>query len=218
MYEDLFSEEENSYGDCLITKIESIETVGVLPVYDIQVFKNSNFFAEGLLVHNCQLHKMNKAPVGAPCIYEQDYLRSQTERYFEEFNVQPDSPTEMQMVAELAEIDLYERRVTQILSLTHQDFSQEDLMGFDAGGNMIARDDISRYLNIKEKLKNRRSKLLESLMATRKERAKIAVQASGAGTGSGSQSLKDKLDMLTAATRGQYRDPSVVNGSKNDTN
>ena len=91
-------------------------------------------------------------------------------------------------------------------------------MGFDAGGNMIARDDISRYLNIKEKLKNRRSKLLESLMATRKERAKIAVQASGAGVGNGSQSLKDKLDMLTAATRGQYRDPSVINGSKNDTN
>lgn len=218
VYEDLFSEEENSYGDCLITKIESIETIGVLPVYDIQVFKNSNFFAEGLLVHNCQLYKMNKAPVGAPCIYEQDYLRSQTERYFEEFNVQPDSPTEMQMVAELAEIDLYERRVTQILSLTHQDFSQEDMMGFDAAGNMIARDDISRYLNIKEKLKNRRSKLLESLMATRKERAKIAVQASGSAIGSGSQSLKDKLDMLTAATRGQYRDPSVINGSKNDTN
>ena len=218
VYEDLFSEEENSYGDCLITKIESIEAIGVLPVYDIQVFKNSNFFAEGLLVHNCQLYKMNKAPVGAPCIYEQDYLRSQTERYFEEFNVQPDSPTEMQMVAELAEIDLYERRVTQILSLTHQDFSQEDMMGFDAAGNMIARDDISRYLNIKEKLKNRRSKLLESLMATRKERAKIAVQASGSAIGSGSQSLKDKLDMLTAATRGQYVDPSVINGSKNDTN
>ena len=209
VYEDLFSEEDNSYGDCLITKIESIDIVGVLPVYDIQVFKKSNFFAEGLLVHNCQLYKMNKAPVGAPCIYEQDYLRSQTERYFEEFNVQPDSPTEMQMVAELAEIDLYERRVTQILSLTHQDFSQEDLMGFDAGGNMIARDDISRYLNIKEKLKNRRSKLLESLMATRKERAKIAVQASGASMGSGSQSLKDKLDMLTAATRGKYVDKSI---------
>ena len=218
VYEDLFSEEENSYGDCLITKIESIEAIGVLPVYDIQVFKNSNFFAEGLLVHNCQLYKMNKAPVGAPCIYEQDYLRSQTERYFEEFNVQPDSPTEMQMVAELAEIDLYERRVTQILSLTHQDFSQEDMMGFDAAGNMIARDDISRYLNIKEKLKNRRSKLLESLMATRKERAKIAVQASGSAIGSGSQSLKDKLDMLTAGMRGQYVDPSVINGSKNDTN
>ena len=154
---------------------------------------------------------MGKAPVGAPCIYEQDYLRSQTERYFEEFNVQPDSPTEMQMVAELAEIDLYERRVTQILSLTHQDFSQEDIMGFDAGGNLIARDDISRYLNIKDKLKTRRNKLLESLMATRKERAKIAVQAAGSSAGSGSQSLKDKLDMLTAATRGKYVDPSVKN-------
>lgn len=213
-YEDSFSDEDDSYGDCLITKIESIEPVSRLPVYDIQVFNNSNFFAEGLLVHNCQLHKMGKAPVGAPCIYEQDYLRSQTERYFEEFNVQPDSPTEMQMVAELAEIDLYERRVTQILSLTHQDFSQEDIMGFDAGGNLIARDDISRYLNIKDKLKTRRNKLLESLMATRKERAKIAVQAAGSSAGSGSQSLKDKLDMLTAATRGKYVDPSVKN---NDT-
>lgn len=218
VYEDLFSDDDNSYGDCLVTKIESIEEVGVLPVYDIQVFKNSNFFAEGLLVHNCQLYKMNKAPVGAPCIYEQEFLRTQTERYFEEFNVQPESPTEMHMVAELAEIDLYERRVTQILSITHQDFSQEDLMGFDAGGNMIAREDVSRYLNIKEKLKNRRSKLLESLMATRKERAKIAVQASGSSIGNGSQSLKDKLDMLTAATRGRYVDPSVIDASQNGTN
>lgn len=218
VYEDLFSDDDNSYGDCLVTKIESIGEVGVLPVYDIQVFKNSNFFAEGLLVHNCQLYKMNKAPVGAPCIYEQEFLRTQTERYFEEFNVQPESPTEMHMVAELAEIDLYERRVTQILSITHQDFSQEDLMGFDAGGNMIAREDVSRYLNIKEKLKNRRSKLLESLMATRKERAKIAVQASGSSIGNGSQSLKDKLDMLTAATRGRYVDPSVIDASQNGTN
>lgn len=218
VYEDLFSDDDNSYGDCLVTKVESIEEVGVLPVYDIQVFKNSNFFAEGLLVHNCQLYKMNKAPVGAPCIYEQEFLRSQTERYFEEFNVQPESPTEMHMVAELAEIDLYERRVTQILSITHQDFSQEDLMGFDAGGNMIAREDVSRYLNIKEKLKNRRSKLLESLMATRKERAKIAIQASGPSIGNGSQSLKDKLDMLTAATRGRYVDPSVIDASQNGTN
>ena len=46
-------------------------------------------------------------------------------------------------------------------------------------------------------------------MATRKERAKIAVQASGAAMMSGSASLKDKLDAITASSRGKYVDPSV---------
>lgn len=211
VYEDSFCTDDDceTYGDCLFTTIVSIEQLGVLPVYDIQVRNNSNFFAEGLLVHNCHLYSIGKAPVGAPCIYEQDFLRNQTEKYFEEFNVQPDSPTEMHMVAELAEIDLYERRVTQILSLTHQDFSQDVITSFDVSGNPIVNEDISRYLNIKDKLKSRRDKLLTSLMATRKERAKIAVQASGAAMMSGSASLKDKLDAITASSRGKYVDPSV---------
>ena len=200
------------YGDCFITRIQSIEELGKQVVYDIQVARNSNFFANGILVHNCELERMNKAPVGAPCIYEQVLLREKTEAYFEEFDITADRPTEMHLVAELAELDLYERRATQMLSLQDQDMSQEDVMGFDNNGNAIIKEDISKYFNLKERIKRQRLKILESLSATRKERAKIAATMLNQSSESAeTESIKDKLDLLlkTRVSEGGYIDPSV---------
>lgn len=200
------------YGDCFITRIQSIEELGKQVVYDIQVARNSNFFANGILVHNCELERMNKAPVGAPCIYEQVFLREKTEAYFEEFDITADRPTEMHLVAELAELDLYERRATQMLALQDQDMSQEDVMGFDNNGNAIIKEDISKYFNLKERIKRQRLKILESLSATRKERAKIAATMLNQSSESAeTESIKDKLDLLlkTRASEGGYIDPSV---------
>lgn len=197
------------YGDCFITKIASISSIGEEEVYDIEVLKNKNFFANGIVVHNCELYKMNKAPVGAPCMYEQLFLKDKTESYFEEFDVTSDKVSEMHMVAELAELDLYERRATQMLSLVDQDLSQEIIAGFTESGSPIIKDDVSRYFAIKERIKKQRHKILESLLATKKERAKVVNQINNT-QGVNNESVKDKLDMiLSQVTSGKYVDPSV---------
>lgn len=200
------------YGDVFVTEILSIEPAGEEEVFDISVLANKNFFANGLLVHNCELYKMNKAPVGAPCPYEQAYLREQAGRYFEEFDVTPDKPTEMNLVSELAEMDMYERRVTMLLAMKDQDLSQEDIVGFSEDGSPIIKEDVSKYFNIKERIKKQRLKNLEALLATKKERAKVASQISNTTANPNRESLKDKIDMLLKArsenTSG-FVDPSV---------
>ena len=109
-------------------------------------------------------------------------------------------------------MDLYERRATQMLSLQDQDMSQEDVMGFDNNGNAIIKEDISKYFNLKERIKRQRLKILESLSATRKERAKIAATMLNQSSESAeTESIKDKLDLLlkTRVSEGGYIDPSV---------
>lgn len=213
-YNKAFEEEvvkTQEYGDCFITKVVSVESIGDQEVYDITVCKNHNFFANGIVVHNCDLYQMRKAPVGAPCIYEQLFLSNKTEAYFEEFDVTSDKVTEMHMVAELAELDLYERRATQMLALEDQDLSQEIIAGFNENGSPIIKEDVSRYFSVKERIKKQRQKILESLLATKKERAKAVNQIQGnINNTMNNESVKDKLDMiLSKVSSGKYVDPSV---------
>ena len=83
---------------------------------------------------------------------------------------------------------------------TYEDFTPEQI------------EDISKYFNLKERIKRQRLKILESLSATRKERAKIAATMLNQNSESAeTESIKDKLDMLlkTRASEGGYIDPSI---------
>ena len=174
---------------------------------------NSNFFANGILVHNCELNKINKAPIGSQCIYEQTYLRQSIEGYLEEFNADPSRITEMHLISELSELDLYERRATLMLALQDQNMSQEDFYGFDANGGQIIKEDVSKYFNIKERIKKNRLKILETLMATRKDAAKVAVDTLQSGVSSEMASLASKVDMILKnvgnSSGGHYVDPAI---------
>ena len=64
---DSIDDELNSYGDLFIDSIKTIEYIGEEDVYDITISKNSNFFANNILVHNCPYMKEGIAPVGLPC-------------------------------------------------------------------------------------------------------------------------------------------------------
>ena len=69
-------------------------------------------------------------------------------------------------------------------------------MGFDGEGNPIINDDISKVWDLKERLKKSRMKILEVLIATRKERAKTAIAAVSAQESTSMAGLRDKLDSL----------------------
>lgn len=186
--------EQEEFGDVFTCRIESIEYIGEEDVYDVQIVNNQNFFASGILVHNCPYYQERKAPVGLPCLVETNLVHYYTSLYIEEFDVDPTRVTEMHLVGELAELDIYEIRATKIIAEKHPTMLQDTVMGFDGDGNPIINEDISKVFDLKERLKKSRMKILETLMATRKERAKATIPVLNQETTSAS--LKTKLDMI----------------------
>lgn len=213
---DDFIEYAESYGDLFVAEITSIEC---LPrkerVYDITVMVNSNFFANGILVHNCPYYAVGKAPVGQPCIVETQLVHYWTQKYLEEFEVSHARLTEIHLVGELAEFDIYEMRATKLLAEKYPTMMQEIFIGFDSDGNAISNEDISRVFELKERIKKSRLKILETLMATRKERAKAVINAVAAESSTLS-ALKDKIESISRDIgglnnrgKGKYINPKV---------
>lgn len=188
-------EEVEEYGDTFVAEITSIELIGEEEVYDFPVYGNKNFVASGIVTHNCPYYQEDKAPLGLPCLVESNLLYFYTSQYMEEFDVDQSRFTELHLIGELAEFDIYEMRATKLIAEKYPTMLQEVCMGFDSDGNAIINEDISRVFELKERLKKSRMKILETLMATRKERAK-AIIASNANEQIGVTSLRSKLDML----------------------
>ena len=117
-----------------------------------------------------------------------------TEQYLEEFNVDPHNITEMHMVSELAEFNIYEMRVTKYLAENHPTLMQDFMVGVDPNGNVISNQDISRAYELKDRIKKSRMKVLDALMATRKEKLKIISTISGSSDSTSKLSdLKNKI-------------------------
>lgn len=153
------------------------------PVYSMNVNKFPTYIANNIITHNC--------------LIEKQLIEYWTKEYMEEFNVDINNTTEVLMVSELAEFNIYEKRITQHLSEKHQDLLQDFCMGFDANGNEIVNKDISKAWELKEKIKTKRMKVLEALMATRKERVKIKIEEkSGNSASEQIGSLRKKIDEM----------------------
>lgn len=192
-------EDMEQYGDCFLSEISSIDYIGKEDVFDIEVVKNKNFFANGMLVHNCPYYEEDKAPVGLPCLVEVNLLHFYTTQYLNEFDVDPSRITEMHLVGELAELDIYEMRSTKLIAEKYPTMISDVVMGFDSEGTPLINEDISKVFDLKERLKKSRMKILETLMATRKERVKSAIAAAGVGEVRTISSLYDKLESIKAS-------------------
>lgn len=188
-------EDVEQLGDGFIAIILSIEYLDERTVYDFEVVCNKNFVANGILTHNCPYFAEQKAPVGLPCLVEVNLLHFYTSQYIEEFDVDPSRITELHLISELAEFDIYEMRATKIIAEKYPTMLQEYCMGFDSEGNAIINEDISKVFELKDRLKKSRMRILETLMATRKERAKVIMAHTGSDSNDVS-GLKSKLDML----------------------
>ena len=113
-----------------------------------------------------------------------------TKQFVEEFDVDPTNITELHLVSELAEFNIYEKRITQYLSTNHPTLMQDVAAGVDSQGNVIENQEISRAFDLKERIKKSRMKVLESLMATRKERVKATI-----GTSTGNSTAEKMSDL-----------------------
>ena len=143
----------------------------------------------------CPYIEINKAPIGRPCLVESQLIVYWTQQFIEEFSVDINNYTEVQLVSELAEFNIYELRVTKYLAEKHQTLMQDVVTSVDVTGEVITNQEVSRAFDLKERIKRNRMKVLEALMATRKERVKLtADRNTGTSTAAKLTELREKLD------------------------
>lgn len=160
---------------------------------------------------SCPYQKIGKAPIGKPCILEKQLITYWTERYVAEFDVDMQNLTELHLVSELAEFDIYEMRITKYLAEEHPTLMQEVVTAVTEEGNIVSNMEISRAFDLKERIKRSRMKVLESLMATRKEKVKINAVSGNASTAQQLSDIKSKLDSFNKDIQGvKVRDEVIA--------
>lgn len=121
----------------------------------------------------CVFYKMNKAPFGRSCLLELNLLREWTTAYFEQYDVDPNNFTEIGMINELAEIEIYLWRLSMNLARAENaELIQENIVGFTPQGSPLTVKQISVALEAKEKLYNRRAKIVKLMVGDRQEKYK----------------------------------------------
>ena len=193
---DDIDEELESIGDGFIDKILNIKRVGKEEVYDITVSKNSNFFANNINVHNCELYQQGVAPLGRACTPEETLIDYWLEKYKNEFNIQEDSITDLHAIGRLVTYDIYEMRLTRYLSEHDQTLLVDFISSYDEQNNPISNKATSAAWDTIDKIDRMRSKTLKELMATREAKTKLVQTVTQAHTNNSISALKEKFDML----------------------
>lgn len=122
-----------------------------------------------------------------PCMVELNLIQYYRRLYLETFNVESGDFGSFILINELAELDLYDFRATLVLALgdtatgsTPIDDSRPNIgqalltevEHIDKMGNITITQEINSAFKLKESLKNRKLKILDLLVATRKEQYK----------------------------------------------
>lgn len=121
----------------------------------------------------CPLQQMNKAPIGKQCLIEVQLMKEWIMRYFEEYDVDPNNFTEVGYINELADLQVLEMRINMNLALPENaSLVIDQSMGVDRDGDPILQKSLSPFMELKEKIANRRSKIIKLMVGDRQEKYK----------------------------------------------
>jgi hypothetical protein len=121
----------------------------------------------------CVYQQMGKAPIGKACLVESQLLQHWIITYMEEYQVDPDSFTEVGYCNELAEIEVMLYRLNQLLSRPENaDGTLDQTVGVGNDGTPIVQKVISPWMEQKEKLLTRRSRIIKLMVGDRQEKYK----------------------------------------------
>lgn len=121
----------------------------------------------------CVFAQMNKLPFGRACLVETNLLREWTTAYFNEYGVDPNNFTEVGMINELAEIEVYQWRLNQNLARAENAELVTDVtVGATPQGRPIVQKQISQFLEAKERLSARKARLIKLMVGDRQEKYK----------------------------------------------
>lgn len=119
-------------------------------------------------------HPHGKAPVSQDCLLEATLLRDAVTSYLQEYQVDAANYTEVNIVAELAEIEVLLWRINMQLATGENALLViNQTIGFDrATGQAITQQQVSPLFEQKQKLAARKSKLTKLMVGDRQEKYK----------------------------------------------
>jgi hypothetical protein len=170
-YFDNFDIKKVIYGDIVFTPQEAFAlaayyknlTKGVNAVIPLKCTGPQCKFAE-----DCIYQQMNKAPIGKGCLLEYDMLNYHTNNFAKQFQVAQDNYAEQMLVGELAEILVYEMRISRVLAEPDNATMMGVRIKFSPDGDMMQEETAHWAVEIKEKFKNRKMKIIDALNKNKK--------------------------------------------------
>ena len=144
--------------------------------------------------NRCPLQQINKAPIGKQCLIEVQLMREWIIRYIEEYDVDPNNFTEVAYINELAEIEILLMRLNMnIAKAENAELIIDQEVGATNQGQPIVQKNISPFMEMKERLQNRRSRIIKLMVGDRQEKYKKEA------------ALKVKLDSDPSSKMAQMR-------------
>jgi len=151
---------------------------------------------------SCPLHQIDKAPVGEACPIEAMVLDLYTKRYLDEFEVEAENFSEVTTMTMLAATHIMEMR--GFMAIGKDDIGEspdgiiKNVVGYTAEEEPITQYQEHPGYAIIERAWRWRTKLLESLGATRKDKLSNGDSLKGEFTiGGSAASLKSKIEKFT---------------------
>ena len=140
-------------------RIKSIKYKGEERVYDITLKNNSNFFANGILIHNCPV-ELNLAKM-----LTKEYIIAVSERLQKDLKDLNEDIIYHNLIKGLVESDIVENRLNSSIA-NNGLISEEPAAINQQTGEVYYKDEESVYLRIKDKVLSRKDKLYRQLLAT----------------------------------------------------
>jgi hypothetical protein len=142
----------------------------------------------------CPLQSINKAPIGKQCLIEVQLMKEWIMRYIEEYDVDPNNFTEVAYVNELAEIEVLLMRLNMnIAKAENAELIIDQEVGATNQGDPIIQKNVSPFMDLKDRLQSRRSKIIKLMVGDRQEKYKKEA------------ALKVKLDADPSSRMAQMR-------------
>lgn len=148
----------------------------------------------------CPFVVINQIPLARQCLLEIQLQKHFLTQYIDEYQVDPESLTELGYCNELAEIEIYLWRLNVGLSIPENaSLIIKQPVAVDKNGNPVYQDALSPLMEQKEKLQNRRSRIIKLMVGDRQERYKQAAalkQKDNTDSSSRQAETRRKIDNL----------------------
>lgn len=121
----------------------------------------------------CPLQQMGKAPIGKQCLIEVQLMKQWIVNFFEEYDIDPQNFTEVAYANELAELMVYEMRLNMNLAKAENaELVYDQSVGVDREGTPIIQKQISPFMEQKQRIADRKSKIIKLMVGDRQEKYK----------------------------------------------
>lgn len=173
----ILSTTQDDYSDIVLTPEESVMLAGQMRSMTSGMSSSVPVICQGNQCpwkSRCTYFQIGKAPVGRQCLIELNIIKQAQFDYMSEYDVTIENRTEIGMIQELAEIEVFLHRanLNMALSLEESRGVVDAPIGFDHEGNVITQKQVSMNIELREKLLERRRKLTKLMVGDRQEKYK----------------------------------------------